>query len=97
MLKAREAGVLPRRSLGVLTAKITYMRLQIDRFEDGGWVVVLPYPDGGRTFDLPREFLPGGASVGDVFDVRLAYDRGETERLAEENGRLLDGLAGGGR
>jgi hypothetical protein len=33
--------------------------LQIDRFEDGGWVVVLPYPDGGRNFDVPREFCPG--------------------------------------
>ncbi|MBA2511824.1 MAG: DUF3006 domain-containing protein [Rubrobacteraceae bacterium] len=72
------------------------MRLQIDRFEDGGLVVALPYPDGGRSFDVPREFFPGDASVGDVFEVRFEHERGETERVAEENRRLLDGLAGGG-
>ena len=72
------------------------MRVQIDRFEDGGWVVVLPYPNGRNGFDVPRDFLPDDASVGDVFDVRVEHDRGETERLAEENRRLLDGLAGGG-
>lgn len=73
------------------------MRLQIDRFEDGGWVVVLPYPDGRKGFDVPRELLPDGASVGDVFEVLLRHDPEETERLAQENRRLLDGLAGGGR
>jgi len=72
------------------------MRLQIDRFEDNGWVVALPYPDGGRSFDVPREFFPGDVSVGDVFDVWFEHDRGETERVAEENRRLLDGPAGGG-
>ena len=72
------------------------MRLQIDRFEDGGWAVVLPYPGGRKSFDLPREFLPAGASAGDVFDVRFEHDRVETERVAGENRRLLDGVAGGG-
>ena len=72
------------------------MRVQIDRFEDGGWVVVLPYPDGRNGFDVPRDFFPYEASVGDVFDVRAERDRVETGRLAEENRRLLDGLAGGG-
>lgn len=71
--------------------------MQIDRFEDGGWVVVLPYPDGGRSFDVPREFFPGEASVGDVFDVRFERDRVETERVAEENRRLFDEISGGGR
>ncbi len=71
--------------------------MQIDRFEDNGWVVALPYPDGGRSFDVPREFFPGDVSVGDVFDVRFEHDRGETERVAEKNRRLLDRLAGGGR
>ena len=42
-----------------LTAIFTCVRLQIDRFEDGGWVVVLPYPDGGRNLDVPREFCLG--------------------------------------
>ena len=72
------------------------MRLQIDRFEDSGWAVVLPYPEGRKSFDLPREFLPDGSSVGDVFDVRFEHDRVETERVAGENRRLLDGIAGGG-
>ncbi len=71
------------------------MRVQIDRFEDGGWVVVLAYPEG-TAFDVPRGFFPDGASEGDVFDVRVVHDREETGRLAEENRRLLDGLAGGG-
>ena len=73
------------------------MRVQIDRFEDGGWVVVLPYPDGRKSFDVPEEIFPGEASVGDVFDLRVEHDRGETGRLSEENRQLLDGLSGGGR
>ncbi len=73
------------------------MRVQIDRFEDGGWAVVLAYPEGGTAFDVPRDFFPDGASAGDVFDLRVEHDRAETGRLAEENHRLLDGLAGGGR
>jgi hypothetical protein len=73
------------------------MRVQIDRFEDGGWAVVLPYPDGGNGFDVPRDLFPDGASVGDVFDVRVEWERGETGRQAEENRRLLEELAGGER
>ena len=73
------------------------MRVQIDRFEDGGWVVVLPYQDGQKGFDVPRELFPGEASVGDVCDVGVERDRGETGRQAEENRRLLEGLAGGER
>ena len=73
------------------------MRVHIDRFEDGGWAVVLPYPDGRRGFDVPRELFPGEASVGDVLEVRVERDRGETRRQAEENRRLLEGLAGGER
>jgi hypothetical protein len=73
------------------------MRVQIDRFEDGGWAVVLPYPDGRGGFDVPSEWLPDEASVGDVFDVRVEWERGEAGRQAEENRRLLEGLAGGER
>ncbi|MBA3390781.1 MAG: DUF3006 family protein, partial [Rubrobacter sp.] len=40
------------------------MRVQIDRFEDDGWAVLLVYPDGKRGFDLPREMLPPDADVG---------------------------------
>jgi hypothetical protein len=80
-----------------LTAIFTYMRVQIDRFEDVGWAVVLPYPDGRNGFDVPRDLFPDGASAGDVFDVRVERDRGKTGRQAEENWRLLEGLAGGER
>jgi hypothetical protein len=68
--------------------------VQIDRFEDNGWVVLLLYPDGKRSFDVPRELLPAGASAGDVFEVRFNQDRAETERLARENRGLLDELLG---
>ena len=70
------------------------MRVQIDRFEDNGWAVLLLYPDGRRSFDTARELLLGEASPGDVFEVRCEHDRGETERLAEENRHLLDELLG---
>ena len=52
----------------------------------------MPYPDGARTFDLPRELLPAGASAGDVFEVSFELDAAETERLAAENRRLLGRL-----
>ena len=70
------------------------MRVQIDRFEDNGWAVLLLYPDGARSFDAPRELLPEGASPGDVFEVRFEHDPAETERIAEENRRLMDELLG---
>jgi Protein of unknown function (DUF3006) len=73
----------------------TYMRVQIDRFENNGWAVLLPYPEGRTSFDVPREFLPEKVSAGDVFDVRFEYDKDETLRIAEENRRLLDELLGG--
>jgi hypothetical protein len=70
------------------------MRVQIDRFEDDGWAVLLLYPDGKRSFDAPRELLPEGASPGEVFEVRFEHDRAETGRLAEDNRRLMDELLG---
>ena len=72
------------------------MRVQIDRFEDNRWAVLSPYPDGRRSFDVPRELLPEEVSAGDVFEVRFEYDREETLRIAEENRWLLDDLLGGG-
>lgn len=68
------------------------MRVQIDRFEDDGWAVLLMYPDGRRSFDAPRELLPEGASEGDVFEMRFEAVPEETQRLAKENRRLLDEL-----
>ena len=79
-------------------AKIhTYMRTQIGRFEDNGRAVLLAYPDGGRSFDVPRELLPEVAAAGDVFEIRFVRDREETERVAGENQRLLGKLLGGER
>ena len=65
------------------------MRAQIDRFEDNGWAVLLPYPEGGRSFDLPREKLLEPVAAGDVFELRFERDPEETERIAAENRRLL--------
>lgn len=70
----------------------TRMRVQLDRFEDNGWAVLLPYPTGDRTFDVPREMLPAGSAPGDVFTVRFEPDRDEAARLADENRRLMDEL-----
>lgn len=66
-------------------------RVQLDRFEDNGWAVLLL---GTRSFNLPREMLPANASPGDVFEVTLTLDQDETRRLGEENRRLLDELLG---
>ena len=71
------------------------MRVQIDRFEDGGWAVLLLYPDGKRSFDAPRELLPAGASPGDVFVLGFEHARAETECLAGDNKRLLGELLRG--
>lgn len=70
------------------------MRVQLDRFEDNGWAVLLLFPGGNRDFDVPRELLPGDASPGDVFEMSFEHDRAETERLRRENRRLLDDLLG---
>jgi hypothetical protein len=70
------------------------MRVQIDRFEDGGWAVLLLYPDGRRAFDCPRELLPEDAEPGEVFEVRFERDLEERGRLEDENRRLLDELLG---
>lgn len=71
---------------------IVRMRVQLDRFEDNGWAVLLNYPAGDRTFDVPREALPGDAAPGSVFEVRFVPDRKETARLADENRRLMNEL-----
>ena len=72
------------------------MRVQLDRFEDNGFAVLLPYPDGKRSFDVPRESLPRHAAPGDVFTVRFEHDREESRRLVRENRQLMDELLGRG-
>jgi hypothetical protein len=71
------------------------MRVQIDRFEDDGWAVLLLYPDGARSFDAPRELLTERAAPGEVFEAWFERDPAETERIARENRRLMDELIGG--
>jgi hypothetical protein len=70
------------------------MHVQTDRFEDNGVAVLLPYPDGRLSFDLPREVLPENTQPGDVFEVGFSHDPEATERMAEENKRLWDELLG---
>lgn len=70
------------------------MRVQLDRFEDNGMAVLLLYPHGRESFDVPRELLPEEAQAGDVFEMSFARDRWETEQVAAENERLLDELLG---
>lgn len=70
------------------------MRVQIDRFEDGRWIVVSIYPEGLSTFDVPREFLPEDASVGDVFDITFERNEDETKKTASENRKLMGELLG---
>ena len=72
------------------------MQVQIDSFEDDGMVVLVGYPGGRRAFDVPRELLPVGCGVGDVFEVRFVKDEGETERSSAENRRLMGELLGRG-
>ena len=74
--------------------KCTYMRVQIDRFEDSGWAVLLAYPDSVRGFDVPPELLPEAIAAGDVFEVRFEQDREETDWIGRESRRLLGELLG---
>ena len=70
------------------------MRVQLDRFEDNGMAVLLLYPPGKESFDVPWELLPEDARAGDVFEVGVARDWRETERMAAENESLLNELLG---
>jgi hypothetical protein len=70
------------------------MRVQVNRFEDNEMAVLLVYPEGKRSFGVPRELLPQETKPGDVFEVSFVHDRRETERMADENKRLMDELLG---
>ncbi len=72
------------------------MQVQLDRFEDNDFAVLLPYPDGGRGFDVPRKVLPRDAAPGDVFTLSFERDAEESGRLDWENRRLTDELLGRG-
>ena len=65
----------------------------MDKFEDDGMAVLLLYPKGWRSFDVPRELLPREAQRGNVFEVSFALDRRrESERMAAEIRRLMNEL-----
>ena len=70
------------------------MRVQLDRFEDNDMAILLRYPHGRESFDVPRKLLPGDARAGDVFEVGFTRDWRETEWMAAENEKLLDELLG---
>ena len=72
------------------------MQVQVDSFEDDGTAVLLVYPHGRRTFDVPQELLREGCGAGDVLEVRFVRDEGETERSAAENRRLMGEMLGHG-
>ncbi|NOQ21791.1 MAG: DUF3006 family protein [Candidatus Aegiribacteria sp.] len=60
------------------------MLVSLDRIEEG--IAVLVTPDG-HMWLLPEEYLPGESREGDVLDVILRRNPGETEKLA---GRVHD-------
>ncbi len=74
------------------------MRVQLDRFEDNGMAVLLLYPHGRESFDVPRELLPESARtrdvLGDLLELRFARGWREAERMAAENEKLLDEFLG---
>jgi hypothetical protein len=48
----------------------------IDRFEDGGFAVL--EAEDGRTFPVPRDWLPEGCAEGDVLSIRPAAGEADT-------------------
>ncbi len=70
------------------------MRVQVDRFEDNGMAVLMLYPEGRRSFDVPRELLPESSRAGDIFEVSFTHDPQETGRMAAKNKSMLDELLG---
>lgn len=64
------------------------MQMIIDRFE--GEIVVLEYE--GRTFDLPRVFLPKEAREGDVVILEATLDPEDTDKQSQKINLLMDEL-----
>ncbi len=60
------------------------MLVSLDRIEEGIAVLVTP---GGHMWLLPAAYLPEDSGEGDVLDVILRRNPGETEKLA---GRVND-------
>lgn len=62
--------------------------LVIDRFEDG-WAVI---DCGRKTFNLPKELLPGEAREGDVISLQVMVDQAATRARKRKIEKLGDDL-----
>ncbi|NLT95248.1 MAG: DUF3006 domain-containing protein [Clostridia bacterium] len=60
----------------------------IDRFE-GDWAVI-EYQN--KTFNIPRELLPGGSQEGDVLTVEISLNKKATEERRDRIQGLMDDL-----
>ena len=80
-------------------------RYTIDRFENGEWAVL--ENDRGRTFSVPREWLPSTAREGDVLTtieiaegagtrtIRFELDPGARDEQLAKAGQRRDALPRG--
>ena len=68
------------------------MHFFLDKFEDGGWARL--EREDGKSFDVPRDWLPEDASEGDVLRGEVA-SQGQASRVSftvddAEKGRRLE-------
>lgn len=62
------------------------MQCIVDRFE--GDYAVIEYNE--KVLNLPKAFLPAEVHEGDVLDVIIMLDDGETKKLKAEMQKLMD-------
>ena len=60
----------------------------IDRFENN--IAVVEYQ--GKTYNIPKEWLPVAAKEGDVILLTVTVDEKETARRRGENERKIEDL-----
>ncbi|HEX8183112.1 MAG TPA: DUF3006 domain-containing protein [Blastocatellia bacterium] len=65
----------------------------IDRVE-GDLAVVVLYDDDKVKFNLPRKYLPEGASEGDYLNITFAVDKESREAEKQKIDGLLKKLTG---
>ena len=69
-------------------------RLSFDRFEGKGkQQIAVLVADDGTTLNVPKSFLPPGATPGDVLTLSLDLDPGATAKLKKETKSVQDDLA----
>ncbi len=64
----------------------------VDRIEDNEMAVILLGPEERDQIDLPRRFLPEGASDGDHLTITITLDPESRASAEEEVRRLQDEL-----